>query len=99
MLLKESQQNNIITSYYNSSNILKSIYDINRRELYITFSGGRQYLYEGVVSYHYSRFKVGDSIGKNFKEHILKNYSGVRIENMDEETLKQLKEDIIIIKK
>lgn len=82
--------------WYDSSNIFYSkCYDNNQgntRTVKIVFKQGRTYVYRGVDSNDYVRFKTSQSTGKGFNEFI-KKYDAVRIADTDLEKLNELQED------
>lgn len=79
MTIKEIfSENDEVISYYDSTNILMSKYLIKEKKLAIIFSKGHQYIYEGVIPYHYQRFQKSQSQGKGLNDFIAKNYEGVK---------------------
>ena len=101
MLLKEEEiENGVFVSYYDSSNVWASKYIYSEKKLAIIFSKGQQYIYDNVLPYHYQRFKVAKSQGVSLREHILKNYSHVRVEDkLDGEMMQQISETISKLQK
>jgi len=94
LLLEQSQENDLI-SFYDSSNILMSKYIVESRTLLVLFSKGHQYVYEGVLPYHYQRFKVSASQGKGLSAYIIPNYKGVKTNViLDQDQIKEIKKQI-----
>lgn len=100
MVLKSFDLNNIRTSYYDSTNVLKSIYDIQTNNLVVIFGKGQHYLYEGIIPYVYQRFQVSESKGKAVQEHLVKHKKNIqKLENISVEELNEIKEFIANAKK
>ena len=78
MLLLEEKQDKALIAYYDSSNVIASKYNSETRQLAVIFIKGGQYVYEGVIPYHYARFKSAQSQGKGLSLHISKNYSYIK---------------------
>lgn len=78
MLLFEENQGNSFIAYYDSSNVIASKYDPEKKLLAVIFIKGNQYVYEGVIPYHYARFKTAKSQGKALKAHISNNYPYIK---------------------
>ena len=62
------------TIEYDSSSILKSIYNFKTNELVIHFKIGTGYSYEGVDLNDYQEFSQAESIGKSFHQFIRGKY-------------------------
>lgn len=58
---------------YNSSNIIKSIYNRQTQTLYLFFHKGSGYSYKPVPNELYEQFENATSQGKFFIQHIKKN--------------------------
>jgi len=69
-LLHKIDSNGNVNATYNSSNILKSVYDKDKQELTVIFKGGSRYLYETVSSVDYMRFETAESQGKVLNTNI-----------------------------
>ena len=83
ILRKIEDDNNVIESYYKSSNILYSAYNQTKSELNIIFNSGRQYTYQGVELKEFLKFEKDDSQGKYFNKNIAKTYKYLRNEDAD----------------
>lgn len=70
MLLKRSEQSNVVKAMYESSNILASSYDKTTKELIVTFKRGVQYKYYNVSTSDYLRFEISESQGAILNTHI-----------------------------
>lgn len=100
MLLNEQQNGNEFIAFYDSSNILMSKYIYDQRKLAVIFGKGQQYVYEGVIPYHYQRFKASQSQGKGLKDFITANYKAVKADGgLDGEMLAGIKKQIEEMKK
>ena len=100
MVLKNFDLNNIRTSYYDSTNVLKSIYDIQTNSLEVIFGKGQHYLYEGIIPYIYQRFQLSQSKGKAVQDYLVKHNKNIqKLENISNEELIEIKEFIINAKK
>jgi hypothetical protein len=72
--------NGIIESTYDSSNIASSSYDTNNHTLFITFvKGNLKYKYENVNPNDYNGLQSAESTGKGFIEFIKNKYTGEKI--------------------
>lgn len=100
MLLNEQQNGNDFIAFYDSSNILMSKYIYDQRKLAVIFAKGQQYVYEGVIPYHYQRFKTSQSQGKGLKDFITANYKAIKAEGrLDGEILEGIKKQVEDLKK
>jgi hypothetical protein len=73
-------ENGIIETTYDSSNIASSSYDTTNYTLYIKFvKGGLRYKYINVSPYDYNNLQDSKSTGKAFIEFIKNKYKGERI--------------------
>jgi len=90
MILRRDVKGNQVTAYYNSSNILSSIYDTNNKTLEVVFKRGARYLYEGVDNVDYMRFELADSQGQVLNSHI-KKYTFTKLDVIES---KKLEEDV-----
>ena len=95
MLLKRSEENNVVKVMYESSNILASSYDKTTKELIVTFKRGVQYKYFNVSSSDYLRFEIAESQGAVLNTHI-KQY---KTEKCDEVSADLIVEEIDKLKK
>lgn len=99
MVLKEEVLEESVVCYFDSSNILCVKYNIQERKMAVIFGDGRQYVYEGVIPYHFQRFKLSKSTGVGLKEHIVKNYVGSKVEKkLENEKLFEIKQFIESLK-
>lgn len=81
--------------YFDSSNVFACKYNTETRKLAIIFTKGHQYLYEGVLPYHYQRFINSVSTAFGLRTYIAANYTGSKISNiLSAETMAALKEQI-----
>lgn len=74
MLLNEQKDGQSRVCYFDSSNLICCKYLKEDKKLAVIFKDGRQYLYEGVVDYHFQRFKVAKSQGEALTKYITANY-------------------------
>jgi hypothetical protein len=70
MLLSRVEKEGVIDALYESSNILSSTYNKEKKELKIVFKNSFQYLYEGVDVVDYHKFELADSQGVIFNKFI-----------------------------
>jgi len=70
ILEKNNVDDNIVECYYDSSNILKSIYFKEKQKLYIYFARGILYSYRPIILSLYEEFEQAESQGKKFLEKI-----------------------------
>jgi hypothetical protein len=68
------------TVTYESSTVVSSTYQFDKKNLIVEFIGGAKYLFEGVDIEDYLSFSTSESVGRSFNEYI-KKYSGTKIEN------------------
>jgi hypothetical protein len=94
MLLKKIDENNIIKCWYDSSNILHSIFDKNENTLTIYFNKGFYYVYPNVEYSDYVRFETSESQGKTFNQ-LFKNAEYLKKEIYDSIQLQNEVNDII----
>jgi len=57
-----------------SSNIQKTVYNLDKKTLVATFKNGAEYEYEEVPHKVYTKFRLAESQGKFFNIEISKNY-------------------------
>ena len=65
---------------YDSSTVMSSSYQFDKKELIVEFRGGSKYQFENVDLVDYQEFSTSDSVGKSFNEYIRK-YNGKKIED------------------
>lgn len=101
MLLKRTQNENLIESTYDSSNILSSRYDKEHKKLTITFKRGVQYTYLDVSAADYLRFETAESQGavlnSHIKSHSFEKGDVVDAKVIQEEIDKLKKEELILM--
>lgn len=68
-----------VIAEYTSSNIRGASYDIETKELTITFASGVSYLYENVPHEVFSAFDNAESQGKHFNVNINKKYNHKKV--------------------
>ena len=73
-ILKEEIRGTKIINEIQSSNIRKTEFDTELKELVVEFNNGLRYLYEGVPHQIYTQFRTSDSQGKFFNSKIAKTY-------------------------
>ncbi len=72
--------NGIINTTYDSSNIASSSYDTNNYTLFITFvKGDLKYKYDNVNPEDYNQLQSAESTGKAFIEFIKNKYTGEKV--------------------
>jgi len=83
MLIEKQVKGDVVTSHYNSSNLLVSEYNQLKKELIITFKNGGKYKYSGVPATDYIRFEMADSQGKLLNSAIKPNYPYEKLSDID----------------
>ena len=73
-ILKEEIRGTKIINEIQSSNIRRTEFDTESKELVVEFNNGLRYLYEGVPHQIYTQFRTSDSQGKFFNSKIAKTY-------------------------
>lgn len=73
-IISERIDGTIISVDINSSNLLSAIYDTTSKILKVTFKNGYKYTYEDVPWEIFTKFRIAQSQGKYFSEHIAKKY-------------------------
>lgn len=71
-ILKEEIQGTKIINEISSSNIKKTEYDTETKNLLVEFNNGAKYLYEEVPHQIYTQFRMSESQGKFFNSNISK---------------------------
>lgn len=97
MVIYNHYNNNIVETWYDSSNTLYSkCYDNNSEKVTvnIVFKGGRTYKYRNVLKTDFAMFRSAESNGKAFSEFI-KKYECIRIADTDLEELEKYKQSLI----
>ena len=57
-----------------SSNLIKTVYNLDKKTLVATFKNGAEYEYEEVPHKIYTKFRMAESQGRFFNVEISKNY-------------------------
>jgi len=85
MLLKkiENHKESLVESYYDSSNILKSIYHKSTQDLDIVFKRGAVYRYRNVSPKIVEEFEKDSSQGKYLNNVLRKNHETSKIVNVN----------------
>ena len=73
-ILKESVKGTRIYNEINSSNLVKSEYDVESKQMIVEFKNGQRYEYEEVPHKVYAEFRQSESQGKYFNSKISKTY-------------------------
>ena len=84
-ILKKETVDGKIKCRINSSNLMESVFDPAKKELILTFKGGRRYQYHGVTDKIYESFETADSQGKFFHSNI-KPLSNTRLDDILKES-------------
>ena len=99
MLLKkiENHKENLTECYYDSSNILKSIYHKNTKDLDVVFKRGAVYRYKEVPFKVVTQFQKEESQGKYLNKVLIKEYKASKVVNVNTlqliEHIQRLKEE------
>ena len=94
MILKRVETDEKVKAIYESSNILASTYEPNKKDLTIIFKRGASYTYKNVDKNDYFRFETADSQGEVLNKYI-KKYDNVKNDIVD---VKKIEEEIINLK-
>lgn len=73
-ITKEEIKGTKILNEIKSSNIRKTEYDTETKQLVVEFNNGHRYEYEGVPHQTYTAFRKSESQGKYFTTDISKKY-------------------------
>ena len=73
-IIKEEFKGSKIYNEIQSSNLKKTEYDLETKEMIVEFNNGLKYLYEDVPHRTYTEFRVSESQGKYFNSKISKVY-------------------------
>ena len=88
MLLKKiTDKKDIIESYYNSSNILKSIYHVDTKDLDVVFKRGAVYRYVDVPLKLFEQFEREQSQGKFLNKRIRNKFTTNKIADVNTQQL------------
>jgi aspartokinase-like uncharacterized kinase len=78
-ILREEINGSKIINEIQSSNIRKTEFDTESKELVVEFNNGLRYLYENVPHQIYTQFRMSESQGKFFNSKIAKSYQYKRL--------------------
>jgi len=78
-ILKEEIRGTKIINEIQSSNIRKTEFDTESKELVVEFNNGLRYLYEGVPHQIYTQLRTSDSQGKFFNSKIAKTHKDCKL--------------------
>jgi hypothetical protein len=78
-ILREEIRGTKIINEIQSSNIRKTEFDTESKELIVEFNNGLRYLYENVPHQVYTQFRMSESQGKFFNSKIAKVYKYKRL--------------------
>lgn len=78
-ILKEEIRGTKIINEIQSSNIRKTEFDTESKELVVEFNNGLRYSYENVPHQIYTQFRMSESQGKFFNSKISKVYKYKRL--------------------
>jgi hypothetical protein len=73
-ILREEIRGTKIINEIQSSNIRKTEFDTESKELIVEFNNGLRYSYENVPHQLYTQFRMSESQGKFFNSKIAKSY-------------------------
>ena len=89
MILNTFEQDGKIENIYDSTNVMATKYDINKRKLAVIFGSGHQYLYHDVTLEDYRKFEADESQGKAIHKYIKKYKYDKSNEPVDIEIIKE----------
>jgi hypothetical protein len=78
-ILREEIRGTKIINEIQSSNIRKTEFDTESKELVVEFNNGLRYSYENVPHQLYTQFRMSESQGKFFNSKIAKSYQYKRL--------------------
>jgi hypothetical protein len=78
-ILREEINGTKIINEIQSSNIKRTEFDTESKELVVEFNNGLRYLYENVPHQIYTQFRMSESQGKFFNSKISKVYKYKRL--------------------
>lgn len=78
-IIREQIDGTKIINEIQSSNIRKTEFDTESKELVVEFNNGLRYLYENVPHQIYTQFRMSESQGKFFSSKIAKTYKYKKI--------------------
>jgi len=78
-ILREEIRGTKIINEIQSSNIKRTEFDTESKELVVEFNNGLRYMYEAVPHQVYTQFRTSESQGKFFNSKIAKTYKYKKI--------------------
>jgi hypothetical protein len=78
-IIREQINGTKIINEIQSSNIRKTEFDTETKELIVEFNNGLKYSYENVPHQVYTQFRMSESQGKFFNSKIAKTYKYKRV--------------------
>jgi len=78
-ILREEINGTKIINEIQSSNIRRTEFDTESKELVVEFNNGLRYLYENVPHQLYTQFRMSESQGKFFNSKIAKSFQYKRL--------------------
>tara|TARA_R100000908_G_C3756546_1_gene151354 strand:- start:10367 stop:10714 length:348 start_codon:yes stop_codon:yes gene_type:complete len=88
MLIKKvTEKKDVIESYYNSSNILKSVYHVDTKDLDVVFKRGAVYRYVDVPLKLFEQFERDQSQGKFLNKRIKDTYTTNKVADVNTQQL------------
>jgi hypothetical protein len=78
-ILREEINGTKIINEIQSSNIRRTEFDTESKELVVEFNNGHRYLYENVPHQLYTQFRMSESQGKFFNSKIAKTFKYKRL--------------------
>lgn len=79
-IIKEEIIGNKIINEIKSSNLRRTEYDIETKNMIVEFNNGLRYQYEGVPHSLYTKFRMAESQGKFFFAEIVKNHKFTKLQ-------------------
>jgi hypothetical protein len=76
---KEEIVGSQIINEFESTNIKKTIYNIDTKKMLVEFKNGLKYEYENVPHQEYTKFRLSPSQGKFFNSEMAKKYKYSKI--------------------
>jgi len=78
-ILREEINGTKIINEIQSSNIRRTEFDTESKELVVEFNNGHRYLYENIPHQLYTQFRMSESQGKFFNSKIAKTFKYKRL--------------------
>jgi hypothetical protein len=78
-ILREEINGTKIINEIQSSNIKRTEFDTESKELVVEFNNGHRYLYENIPHQLYTQFRMSESQGKFFNSKIAKTFKYKRV--------------------